>query len=705
MNYLTIAAFMLLLTLPVSASVEFYSKGKTKAYTKSAQDWCTEVVEIEIRTQKKKLFHKKAKRKLQKFVRKLGQQLVQSCSSVKAMRIVGYAKGENKLAAAALKRSNWELTSDIPSDFTSSSPSSSKKADSTKSSEQKEHNTSANSTTNQAQPKNLPIKGADGGKNLKPGMVGKSTWRFQIACGRESLRGFIDLSVSGGAVNAGIASISDSQYRSQLIGKHGIGLLNAKGRYDSTKRLLTLKPSGFPSLDKKMPPINISATLQQDGYTLIGDTDGTKNCNRFSAWKTGFDTRKNAKGIIQQAIADGGFSNSRLPGKKSITNTQCETLLDWFVSDTMVKTQDTKLSAALIDSDRMLDVLGFTYDAMSSDEIKAFDISRQHCVRQLKNSANITHAQLVERHDKIRNTRVIGKSLGVVALEGGKINRRGIINPGWYKTMYHITAIRDARRKLAHIIPDLQKLPIDTQSLSVIEQALDQARSTDGLLASLPKPERDKAITAIKSIQTKYTRELSDKKLATIDWNSFTADEHGLKKLEDKKRAIIATMPKNELSRIENIFSTKKSPLSRKLADKVISTFPEITPTLEGLRDFKTVRKSYTEKYQSILVVNDWLRLTKHMDAKFYEATKQATPEIRDWVNLKVPKNAEGRKLLDRVSYDLFNVSVYNLKPNHFSQHLALIANDFVAKREQIKREECVVPKGFEEMRATLCNK
>ena len=442
---------------------------------------------------------------------------------------------------------------------------------------------------------------------------------------------------------------------------------------------------------------------------MTGSAQGAQECSNFTAWKTTFDTRSNPDGIIEVALKDGAVGR-RIPGVNKITAEQCEPFVEWYASATVLKTPDGQTTSVIVDSDRMLNVLGFTFDAMSDNEKSAFDIVTKHCTNLLKQSAQTAHAQLMSRYNKVYGGMMADYSPFMIGQRGGKLQKIGNahqLNYYWYQHMYVATSIRDARITITDQFAEVETLPLSGDSLPAIERALQNVQGETGNIAGLSDEERKSYVAQLESIQSEIAFGVVDDSLKQVNWNEFKPSVEGLKNLAAKKNETESSLgnsvPQSSRDRLSRAFDERYRMLSQSVADQAISEYPGVDQSLEGLRNYKEKKTSYLDKYQSVLTGPDLNRLQNHLDNEFTKTVNESASLLPGWLESEVPSDQSGIDMLESISSDILGVSLGALEDGKYPHELASVAHAIQARHQQIKTEECIVPKGFEEMRETIC--
>jgi len=519
-------------------------------------------------------------------------------------------------------------------------------------------------------------------------------WRFKLTCGKEITRGFFELDINGDSAQAVFESFTKYP---------NVGFLKTAGSFNRSSNDLTLKSVGFIEGKSHMTPVDISATLSADGYSISGSATGAQSCASFTARKTSFDTRRSNSGVIT-----GNFSDSLRPSSFYETATQltveeCEKFINWYAGSIVLKTPDGSISSVLVDSDTMLDVLGFTYDAMKGEDDRAFTQTNQVCRKTIQQSANTEHAQLMSKYMKVAGN----ASPAIIAREGRVKKSRGQPNYYWYQNMYIATSIRDASILLDRQYNEMKALPRNLSSLNSISAALRESQSRNGFLAALPQKDRQKHIANLQAIQNDIASKAVGDKIADIDWSGFTPTIEGIKALNRKQNETKAsfgnTLPAAGIKLLDDVFARNRIPLSGQLADRIIASFPGVPVSLAGLRNFKKTKTGYTARYQPVLIPADLSRVTGYLDKSFAKTVNDSSGLIASWLEKEVPSAESGLAVLDNISRDILGMGVKATAGGKYPANMRTIAKAIEARYQQIKVDECIVPEGFEEMREVIC--
>ena len=536
------------------------------------------------------------------------------------------------------------------------------------------------------------------GKQNENGLSGP--WRFRMSCGQDTYLGFFTLKLSGGEAEAIFESIS--RYPQ-------IGVLKTSGTYDPGSRALALKSTGFLPDLPEWKPFDFVASVNSDNNHIRGSAQGAQVCDVFEAWKTSFDVRRNPAGLVEAGLQGGG-KRAQFPGVKKITIEQCERFIDWYSTSTSLSTPDGKTASVVVDSDKMLDVLGFTYDGMSPDDKFGFVAVTRHCTTLLKQSPDTKHVQLMSQYDKAYNGMSTDASPYLIGHQGGKIKEISMqkqLNYYWYQHMYIATSIRDTRKAISQQYAGVKALPVREESLPAVAGALIDIQGKPGQIAALSEADKKEYVDQLTSIQTDIVNSVVDAKLRQINWNEFDPSIEGLVKLREKQKetaaSLDASMPQTGKDKLNQAFDERYRQLSNVVTDKAISAFPGINASLDGLRNYRSIRVTYYEKYQPVLTDSDLTRLLNYIDKGFTESVNNSSGSFAGWLKQDVPSDQSGLVILNDISNDILGVALKDLGKDSYPRDLTSMADAIRAREIEIKTEECIVPKGFEEMKATIC--
>jgi hypothetical protein len=612
---------------------------------------------------------------LQRFIGLLRAALGFECPTLNEISITGEVRGDAVYAGRVLAANRWRLES-LPLSGEAVH----------------QQAVSSKSTPESTGDTRLPQNGRDGING---------PWRFKLICGsgrgQLPIHGFFDLKVHGSAAEALFEG---------FVRYPQIGFLKTSGSFDKESGSLTLKSSGFVPGQQKLGPFDITASIQDGGRYMTGSAQGVAPCPTLTAWKTAFDMRRNPEGMVMSVFKDAKKSTDirQETAFKKLTDEQCEKFGEWYAKSIVLKTPDGSVASAFVDSEAMLDVLGFTYDGMTKIDSKGYSNAGGACFYALRNSAKTEHAALSQKIKKSDSSTGANYSPNIIAHHGGKIGNTGRPNYYWYQNMYIATAIRDARILLQELRGKMRSLPSGPDGLAKIEAEIIRARSSDGLMAYLPEQDRKLYIESLNQKKEKITEGAVNASLEDINWDAYDATIEGLVAMKKKEVEIKKAFENNPpaLAKIVVAFSVKQMPLSKKLGEKAIDEFPGFDMSLKGLRDSKNLKNEYYNKYLPALNNGDTQRLQQHLDKTYGAYTAEVSKYLGGWLDKEIPKSREGIKMLDSISIDVTGSSlevIENDKDHSSSSLAAIIVDNYHA----IKQAECIVPKGFEEMKEVIC--
>ncbi|WP_177418837.1 hypothetical protein [endosymbiont of Lamellibrachia barhami] len=511
-------------------------------------------------------------------------------------------------------------------------------------------------------------------------------WRFQMSCGREKYFGFLFLNIDGANTMGVLKGFAKSSYR-----KYGV--LRADGKYNSASRKLELRSSGYVEdrFGRDLPPTDINAILAEDGSYMEGSAANASNCTTFQAWKTEFDTRVNQEGLV---------ASFQPRSRASIE--QCEQYLEWYLAASEVlETPGGKVSSSAVESNLAFDMLGVAYDGLTAKDASVLQSLGQQCSGLLENTGDTKHAALLDSLRKIS---------GQSADYAPYIFQNTVKSIGWHRNMYFATSIRDARKLLPKMVEQLNALPVNLESLKKIQADIDETDAKGGLFATLPESDRQKFLSELARVQKIVAIGIADESLAAVNWESFSASKEGILKLkttnENMKLSYRSIMPSFGLSRIDREFDKVSLKLSRELTDKLIAKYQTVDHSLNGLREYQVAIRRVGKEYSAVLTPKHHKELlNQHMKPLLKKARTASVSKMPEWLDQQITSNRAGLAELDQIAMDFYERDIDGLKnPSEAAKvSTGVFAPFLIAKSRQIKRSECILPSGFEDMAKAFC--
>lgn len=710
-----LSAFCLLISSSgFSADKEIVVRQQYSVTIDSRAD-CTSPMSVKIKAERGKIFKRGKKRLQAGIIRFIVPALKQKCSELSSANIFGYVNGQVVFQGEIGQDDGWQLkTVDIPE---------SKNANPTTQSIIPEKGTDVVDTpVNDARPltkkeKRKADRKAKKAKreakkkekadekarayalklenrfkkqvevaNYSPALEFKGDpWRFQMKCSPETYFGFLFIDLNGENSESVMKGYAKSSYNKY-------GSLRMTHIYESSSRNLKLKSQDYigDKFSRNLPSTDIQATLSPDGEYMSGTANSASNCTEFQAWKTKFETRIVEDGLIPNFL-----------GRSQPNIAQCEIFYEWYNASEVLITPAGRVSSSAVDYLLAIDKLGVAYDGFTVENSNAFRNLYQKCGRILGNSANTKHAELVKAMS------LMGR---MSADDAPYIFQNTIKNIKWHRNMYFATSIRDARKLLPKMAEELNALPVNLKSLKKIQADIDETDAKGGLFATLPESDRQKFLSELARVQKIVASGLADKSLAAVNWKSFSASKDGILKLkttnENMKLSYRGVMPSFGLSRIDREFDKVNFDLSRELTDKLIAKYQTVDHSLNGLRKYQVAIRLMIKEYSAVLAPQHFKELVNQsMNTKLHKARTASVGKMEGWLDQQISSDRAGLAELDQIAMDFYQRDIDSLKnsPESVKVSTGVFTPFLIAKSRQIKRSECILPKGFEDMAKAFC--
>ncbi|RDH85068.1 MAG: hypothetical protein DIZ78_11640 [endosymbiont of Escarpia spicata] len=713
-----LSAFCLLITASgFSADKEIVVRQQYSVAMDSEAD-CTSPMSLKIMAERGKIFKHKKKKLQAGIVRFIVPALKQKCPELSAANIFGYVNGQLVYQGEIAVDDGWKLKTVDFSESKAPNPT-------THSIATEQRTDVANTPVNDARPLTKKQKRKADRKakkdrkaakkakkkekadekarayalklegrykkqveaaNYSPALEFKGDpWRFQMKCSREIYFGFLFLDLNGensASVMKGYARSSYNKY----------GSLRMTHTYESSSRNIELKSQDYigDKFSRNLPLTDIHATLSLDGEYMSGSANSASNCTEFQAWKTKFETRVVDDGLIPNFL-----------GRSQPDMEQCETFYEWYNASEVLITPAGRVSSSAVDYQLAIDKLGIAYDGFTVENSNAFRNLYQKCGRILSNSANTKHAELLKAMSLMGS---------MSADDAPYIFQNTIKNIKWYRNMYFATSIRDARKLLPKMAEELNALPVNLESLKKIQADIGETDAKGGLFTTLPESDRQKYLSELAEVQKVVAYGVTDESLATVNWDSFSASKEGILKLKTTNKNIKLSyggiMPSFGLSRIDREFDKVSLKLSRELTDKLIDKYQTVDHSLNGLREYQVAIRRVNKEYSAVLTPKHHKELlNQHMNPRLTKARTASVSKMAGWLDQQIPSNRAGLAELDKIAMDFYGRDIDGLKKPSEAAKVSTggFAPLLIVKSRQIKRSECILPSGFEDMAKAFC--
>ncbi|MBL3599119.1 MAG: hypothetical protein JMN25_04530 [gamma proteobacterium endosymbiont of Lamellibrachia anaximandri] len=203
---------------------------------------------------------------------------------------------------------------------------------------------------------------------------------------------------------------------------------------------------------------------------------------------------------------------------------------------------------------------------------------------------------------------------------------------------------------------------------------------------------------------------VADESLAAVNWESFSASKEGILKLKttnaNMKLSYRGIMPSFGLSRIDREFDKVSLKLSRELTDKLKAKYQTVDHSLNGLRGYQVAIRNINKEYSAVLTPKHHKELlNRHMTSLLQKARTASVSKMSGWLDQQITSNRAGLAELDQIAMDFYERDIDGLKnPSEAAKvSTGVFAPFLIAKSRQIKRSECILPSGFEDMAKAFC--
>lgn len=532
-------------------------------------------------------------------------------------------------------------------------------------------------------------------------------WRFKMMCGQIEYRGFFSLKTPSPQKAEALFEV--------MINTHNVGMLNTAGNYNKSSNELALKSAGFIPGAGQFGPFDFTLRVNDKRNEITGTAQGSAQCSALKAWKTTIDTQRNPAGIIaSRADALTRVADVRnIFQTKPLTSQECVSLMQWHIDTTVINTPDGAVSSAFADAEKMRNVLGFAYDEFTDIDSRAYATASRNCSRLLSQSPDTTHAALINQYNNHFRNVPAGFTPYTIGNSGPKIrktsNNSFRVNPDWYRNMYIATSIRDARAYKNDLIRQIETKNNSPEKLKILASALQESQSKSGWFAYLSESELKSVSSHLDELYSKQYKSLVNVTLDEIPWSDYQPTLDGLKALKEKQdeieNSLRSSLPDSGMKYVADQFDIKRAPPSKTLTDNIISSYPGVDISLQGLRSYRSDKERYYESHQEYLHPDDKKRLLDHFTSSLNESLLKSSGHFSLWLEQEVPGGSDGVSALNQISLDLLGVPVDQINGSNYPSNLKFVADALLSHSNKVKVEACVVPEGFEDMKDVVCQK